>query len=233
MLNFSDLFNKELLIGNEEWNFLGIIVLRTLVMFIVIIVAIKILGKRGVKQLSIFELVVIIGLGSAAGDPMLYREIGVVSAALVFAVVILTYRIITYLIGRHRFFENFFEGTSTCLIKNGEFAVKNFEKEALGTEELLSSLREKSISQLGQIEMAIEEISGEISVFFYEDENVKYGLPILPGSLTHKSKQIEKEGHFACTFCGHTEFKTLGPAGKCTVCGHDEWVEASNKKRVS
>jgi uncharacterized membrane protein YcaP (DUF421 family) len=41
---------------------------RTGIMFLVIIFGLRLLGKRGVKQLSVFELVVIIGLGSAAGD---------------------------------------------------------------------------------------------------------------------------------------------------------------------
>jgi len=229
----SAFIDKEFLLGKEEWSFLWNILFRTVIMFIIIILGVKILGKRGVKQLSIFELVVIIGLGSAAGDPMFYRETGVISAVLVFTVVITLYKIITYLVGRFHFFERFFEGTPTCLIKDGKFAVQNFKKEALGTEELISSLREKGISQLGQIEMAIEEISGEISVFFYEDKNVRYGLPILPGSLDNKLNYVEKEGYYACEFCGHTEFKTTGKAGKCNVCGNENWIEASDKRRIS
>jgi hypothetical protein len=59
----------ELLFGTENWSFLPEVVLRTLIMFIIIMVSLRILGKRGVKQLSIFELVVIISLGTAAGDP--------------------------------------------------------------------------------------------------------------------------------------------------------------------
>lgn len=232
-MQLSAFIDKEFLLGKEEWDFLVSIALRTLVMFTVIIAAIKILGKRGVKQLSIFELVVIIGLGSAAGDPMLYKETGVVSAILVFLIVIASYRVITYLIGRFPFFEKFFEGTPTCLVKDGEFAIQNFKKEALGTEELISSLREKGVSQLGQIEMAIEEISGEISIFFFEDKKVKYGLPILPGPLDFKLNYIKKEGHYACEFCGHTEFKTIGPADKCSICENENWVEASNQRRIS
>ncbi|WP_312083434.1 hypothetical protein [Epilithonimonas hominis] len=60
---------KQILLGSEDWNFLLETVLRTSIMFVIIILGLRLLGKRGVKQLSIFELVVIIGLGSAAGDP--------------------------------------------------------------------------------------------------------------------------------------------------------------------
>ena len=61
-----------ILLGSEEWSFLPEVALRTLIMFIIIITGLRFMGKRGVKQLSVVELVVIIGLGSAAGDPMFY-----------------------------------------------------------------------------------------------------------------------------------------------------------------
>ena len=52
---------KVLLLGGEEWSFLPETMLRTSIMFLVILTALSLLGKRGVKQLSVFELVVIIG----------------------------------------------------------------------------------------------------------------------------------------------------------------------------
>ncbi len=52
---------KELLLGGESWSFLPETALRTIIMFIIILAGLRILGKRGVKQLSVFELVVIIG----------------------------------------------------------------------------------------------------------------------------------------------------------------------------
>lgn len=123
---------KELLLGQEEWSFLLEIALRTTIMFITIIIGLRLLGKRGVKQLSLFELVVIIGLGSAAGDPMFYREVGIVSSILVFVLIILMYSIVTYLIGKSKKFETLLEGKSICLIENGEFSIENFKKRKSG-----------------------------------------------------------------------------------------------------
>lgn len=61
---------KQVLLGDNEWKFLLETAFRTIMMFIIILTGLSILGKRGVRQLSVFELVVIIGLGSAAGNPM-------------------------------------------------------------------------------------------------------------------------------------------------------------------
>ncbi|MEY8760210.1 DUF421 domain-containing protein [Chryseobacterium tongliaoense] len=224
---------KELLMGHEEWSFLLEIILRTAIMFLTIIVGLRVLGKRGVKQLSIFELVVIIGLGSAAGDPMFNKDVGIISSVIVFIVIILLYSIITYFIGKNKKFEQLIEGKSICLIKDGEFSIENFKKENLGSDEFFAELRLRGISHLGQVERAIEEISGEISVFFYEDHDVKYGLPIMPDSLENPLKHIDKEGHYACTFCGHTEEKITGTAANCPKCKKDEWVLADNKRRIT
>jgi len=100
---------KELLMGGEEWSFLLETVLRTLIMFIVIMISLRILGKRGVKQLSVFELVVIIGLGSAAGDPMFYKDVGILPALAVFTMIVILYTSITYFIGKNKNFEELVE----------------------------------------------------------------------------------------------------------------------------
>ena len=64
----------ELLVGKEGISFLLEIAFRTFIMFILVLILLRLTGKRSIKQLSIFEIVMIIALGSAAGDPMIYKE---------------------------------------------------------------------------------------------------------------------------------------------------------------
>lgn len=224
---------KEFLLGSEEWNFLPEVIIRTLIMFTIILVSLSILGKRGVKQLSVFELVVIIALGSAAGDPMLYKDVGLIPAIIIFIIIIGLYILVTHWVGRSKRVERLVEGKPVCLVENGRFAIDNFEKENLGQDEFFAELRLKGISHLGQVENAIIETNGGISVFFYEDRDIRYGLPILPDSLDHQTKKINKAGHYACVFCGNTEKIEPASHHMCSVCKKDKWVEASNKKRVS
>lgn len=90
-----------------EWNrvlfnelpvtFLFEVIFRTFIMFLVVLTALRASGKRGVKQLSISELVIIITLGSAAGDPMFYEDVGIIPAITVFIIIIILYRIVTWL----------------------------------------------------------------------------------------------------------------------------------------
>ncbi|MDH4472905.1 MAG: DUF421 domain-containing protein [Fluviicola sp.] len=223
---------KQLLMGEEDWSFLPETALRTVLMFIVILISLWLLGKRGVKQLSIFELVVIIGLGSAAGDPMIYKNVGIVPALIVFVLVIVLYSAITFLIGKSQRFEKIIEGKPVCLIKEGAFSIIDFEKEAIGEEELFAELRIRGVSQLGQIKQAIIEISGNISVFFYSEEEVKFGLPIMPELLEKDMVKIQHQAHYSCLFCGYTALIT--PTGKhqCPICTNKKWVLSSDEKRV-
>jgi uncharacterized membrane protein YcaP (DUF421 family) len=224
---------KELLMGSEDWSFLMETAFRTLVMFSVVLIGLTILGKRGVKQLSVFELVVIIGLGSAAGDPMFYKDVGLLPAFIVFTIVIGLYVLVTYFVGKNKQFEHLVEGKPDLLIREGVFAIENFKKEALGQDEFFAELRLRGVSQLGQVETAIIETNGGVSIFFYPESQVRYGLPIMPETLDTQTKKIPEAGQYACTFCGFTE--KLEPVSKhvCSRCKKDTWVKASKSKRVS
>ena len=223
---------KEILLGGEDWSFLLEVLFRSFIMFLIIVISLRLLGKRGVKQLSIFELVVIIGLGSAAGDPMFYKDVGILPGLIVFITVILLYRLIMFLINKSKKFEHLVEGKPVFLITEGLFATENFEKENLAQDEFFAELRMQGVSHLGQVELGIIETTGNISLFFYPDNESKYGLPILPDLFKQKTKKLAEEAHYSCTFCGYTEKLKPATQHTCQVCKRKEWVASINKKRV-
>ncbi len=212
--------------------FLVEVAFRSAVTFIILLMVIKLTGKRGVRQLSIFETVIIIALGSAAGDPMFYEDVGLIPAFVVFVVVIILYKLITYFTAKSRRFEIFMEGEVKCLIEDGRFALGSFKKEDLAQDEFFSELRVQSVEHLGQIKYAYLETTGDVSIYFYADEDVKNGLPIIPYLFENKSKLIVEKGLYACTFCGNNAEQNPGTA-KCKVCHKEEWVKAIDSKRIS
>lgn len=224
---------QELFWGDLEASFLFQIGIRTVIMFLIILFALTILGKRGVKQLSIFELVIIISLGSAAGDPMFYKEVGLLSALAVFVFVIFCYKITTHLVFKYKVVEKVLEGEPIYLIDDGVFSINNFNKESLGYDEFFSEMRQKSVSHLGQIDIAIMEISGEISLYYYKDEDVLYGLPILPQLYNNQICEILEEAHYSCHYCGFTEIVLPTKNHICSNCNHDKWVKSINCVRIT
>jgi uncharacterized membrane protein YcaP (DUF421 family) len=213
-------------------TFLLEVVVRALVMYIIILIALRASGKRGVKQLSVYELVLIIGLGSAAGDPMFYEDVGLIPAITVFMIIILLYRGTTWLSGKNKRLADFLEGKPVCLIENGKFSIENFKKENLAQDEFFSELRQQNVEHLGQVRIGIIEPTGELSLFFYEDKDVKPGLPLVPGVFQQKSRVISLPGVYACTFCGTV--RTIGDRSAiCSACRKDEWIPALKNRRIS
>lgn len=229
-----DIDLSTLLFGSEQWSFLAEVALRTVFMFLVIMFSLRMLGKRSVSQLSVFELGVIIGLGSAAGDPMFYKEVGLLPGLIVFAVVISLYRLMTYLINHNRHIEKVLEGHAVYIAEEGKFKYENFQNESLAHEEFFAQLRHHNISHLGQVKFAILETNGIVSVIFFPDEEVQWGLPILPHLYTQTLTQLPEGGKYACLSCGTIEeAKTFLDEHACPVCGKLEWVRAINNRRTT
>lgn len=222
---------NELLFGKEDPQFLVDAGIRTTIMFLVILVSLRLLGKRSVHQLSVFELGVIIGLGSAAGDPMFYKDVGILPSIIVFIIVVAMYRLLTWLISQHEGFAHLVEGKEIFVLKNGVM-LESFKKQPIARDEFFATLRQNHIYHLGQVESAVIEGDGQVSVFFFPDDKVRFGLPILPGDLDKPMTQIFNSGWYACVFCGcPTE---LQPATKasCKNCGKEKWVNAVSGPRV-
>lgn len=226
-----DIFEwRRILFSDMPIQFLLEVAFRTVVMFFFLVITLRSAGKRGVKQLSIYEVVIIVALGSAAGDPMFYEDVGVLPALLVFLIVMGLYRLITSLAGRYQVFEKIVEGMPNYLIEDGEFSIDKFKKEHLSQDEFFSELRVNHVDHIGQVSIAILEASGEISVFFYPENEVKYGLPILPHLFNQKLREIPEAGIYACSFCANVENLAVG-VNICDRCQKDTWVKARNTVR--
>jgi uncharacterized membrane protein YcaP (DUF421 family) len=225
---------QRLLFGEENSGFLLEVLVRTVLMFVVILLSLRLLGKRSVAQLSVFELGVIIGLGSAAGDPMFYKDVGLLPSILAFVVIIALYRLITFLINNSERIEKALEGEASYLVEEGRITLENFEDEPIAHEELFMQLRHEKVTHLGQVKHAILETNGNVSVIFYRDEDVRWGLPVLPHLCATRSKHMMTDAVYACSYCGQTLHNNTSPGeANCIQCKRDEWVAAIQETRVT
>jgi uncharacterized membrane protein YcaP (DUF421 family) len=214
-------------IHDLPWTYLGEVAFRTVFMFIILLTALTVSGKREVRQLSIYELVLLIGLGSAAGDPMFYNDVPLSSAVVVFVVMMSCYKLATYISDKNKKVRDVLEGQPVYVIENGCILVQNFDQEDLGLEELFSDLRVEGIEQLGQVRAAILEPNGQLSVFQFKETDILPGLPILPNELDKHTDHIEVAGHYACCGCGKVEPLQVGTDPViCQQCSKTDWVKA-------
>lgn len=222
-----------LFFSDQPYSFFIEILIRTLIMFTAAVVILRLAGKREVQQLSIFEMVMIITLGSAAGDPMFYEDVGVLHALAVFTIVLGAYRLMIGLITRSKKAEALLEGKPQYVIREGRLCIGEMPSDELGSDEFFGQLRSHSIEHLGQLRCVILEDTGNLSVFFYPDEEVRPGLPILPDEYFAKSQKIKMSGLYSCAHCGYTHQQNPSEKTTCKICKNVEWVEAISRKRIS
>jgi uncharacterized membrane protein YcaP (DUF421 family) len=225
-IDWGNIFIRDL-----NWTVAFVIIVRTVVMFTATLVMLRLSGKKGVRQLSIFEVAIIIGLGSAAGDPMLNEDSAIFPALVVFVTILLFYRLLTQLASKYQLFESVLEGDPIYVIEDGQFILGKQKKHSFAKDELLAEMRQKSIEHIGQVRIAIMETNGMVSFFYYDDENVKLGLPVLPKLYNQKSKQIDTPGDYACANCAYVE--NIKAPTICKRCNKEEWVLAIKTTRIS
>jgi uncharacterized membrane protein YcaP (DUF421 family) len=218
-MKWEDVFIKDL-----SWLFALEVVMRTFIMFALILLVLRLSGKKGVRQLSVFEVAIIIAMGSAAGDPMFQKDVSIVPAAIVMCTIVVFYRFITWLTAKYERFESALEGDPICIIHNGVFELNEVNKHLLAKDEFFAEMRQANIEHLGQVREALLETNGNVSFLFFDDEEVKPGLPVWPRRYNHKCEQVQTAGEYACCHCGQVE--TLDPGRHtCTRCEKNEWVE--------
>lgn len=202
-------------------------------MFLAVVILLRLTGKRGVQQLSIFEMVMIITLGSAAGDSMFYEDVGLFHGLAVFLIILLVYRFMIILISRSEKAEKLLEGEPIYLLREGKICLNEIKGDEMGADEFFGELRGHNIDHLGQLRCVILEDTGKLSVFYFSDEEVRPGLPILPDDYNKKSSHIKHRGLYACARCGNTQTLITSDFVLCARCKNKEWVMAIKSKRIT
>lgn len=216
---------EQIFYADSSVGFLVEIVLRTLVMFTFVLLVLRVSGRRGVKQLTIFDVAIILGLGSAAGDPMFQEDIPIVHGLTVFFVVVLFYRGVTWLASRSDGVYKILEGKPLVIVRDGEFTVTEMKTADFSQMEFFSELRNQSVEHLGQVRIAVLETDGSLSLLRYPRDQVLFGLPLFPDDYTSVGQETNDSGPFACMYCGRVK-SYFKPLQICEKCGRDRWAKA-------
>ncbi|NGM80872.1 DUF421 domain-containing protein [Paenibacillus sp. 7124] len=154
------------------------VILRTIVAVVVLFLLTKILGKRQVSQLSFFEYITGITLGSLAAYISLDTDnnwhLGMI-AILVWVAISFG---IEFLQLKSKKARDFVDFKATVLIKDGKILEENLKKERLTTDDLLEQLRGRDVFKVADVEFAIMEANGQINVLLNRENQ-----PLTPKHL--------------------------------------------------
>lgn len=221
-------------IGDTSPALLLEIAFRTTVLFAFTLLMLRLLGQRGISQLSTAEFTLIIALGSAVGDPMFYAGIPLVHGMVVISLIVLFQRGVALVTLKNRGLEKVLEGTAQRLVANGRIDLEGMKQSQLSVTEIYAELRHSSVEQLGEVRRAYLEMDGQVSVFTYPPDKVKAGLPLLPpdaeGDHIYRGDDLAEHGVYACYGCGDVrlfddlEYDAPRRLGRCPRCGADSWL---------
>lgn len=140
------------------------LVIRALVVYLSILILLRISGKRQMGQMGATEFVAILLISNAVQNSMNGGDNSLVGGLVLAVVLIALSSLISYLTYRSRFFSSLFEGTPTLLVHKGKMIAKNLDRERLSESELRMMLRKQGLHALTEIDTAILEADGTLSV---------------------------------------------------------------------
>lgn len=140
------------------------IVLSTVAVYLFIVVAIRLFGKTEISQLSVTDLVFIMLISNAVQNAMVGSNStlsgGLVAAGALFLINFIFKECLYYI----PWFGRFVQGESVMLIYKGKINQANLRKAKLTADELMEAVREHGVSKVSEVDLAVLEVDGNISV---------------------------------------------------------------------
>jgi uncharacterized membrane protein YcaP (DUF421 family) len=140
------------------------ITLRTTVVYTVILVGLRLSGKREIGQITVFDLVVLLLLANAVQNAMVGPDTSLAGGILAAIVLLALSAIVIRARLRWPQLRRVLEGSPTLLVLHGQPLPEHLRREGLDEDALEAALREHGIARLRDVEMAVLEVDGSISV---------------------------------------------------------------------
>lgn len=140
------------------------ILYRSLIMFIVLFLIVKILGKKQIKNLTMYDYVLSITIGSIAADSIISLDTPLMDgllALIIFAIIGYLTSLLTY---QNYPIEQIMDGEPLVLFENNNFIYANLDKAKISVAKVLENCRLKGCFDINDLDCAILEPSGDISI---------------------------------------------------------------------
>jgi uncharacterized membrane protein YcaP (DUF421 family) len=156
---------------------LGEIALRTGVIYLVVLIGVRLSGKREVGQMTPFDLTLLLLISNSVQNAMTGPDTSLFGGVVAAATLLLVNYLVGELSGVNRRFRKLVEGQPSLLVHDGEVIDAHMAKEHVSRDDLERALREHGIANAKDVALAVLEVDGSISCLKYDD--------IKPTASTH------------------------------------------------
>lgn len=141
-----------------------VVFFRALILYIIVVIVMRIMGKRQIGQLQPFELAIAIMISELAAVPMQNTGIPLLNGIIPILTLLIAQLAMSFITLKSVRARALICGKPSILIENGKISEKELRREMYTLNDLLEQLRIKNISNLSDVEFAILETNGQLSV---------------------------------------------------------------------
>ena len=146
---------------------------KTFVVYLFLIAGLRLLGKRELGQMNIFDLVLIIVLGNSVQNAMMNNDNSLVGGLIAGTVLLILNRIFNIMLQRSKKLERVMVGHPMLILNEGVPIDLEMRREGVTHDQLMTALREHGLTRLDQARMCVLEVDGSISVVTEDAEVLK------------------------------------------------------------
>jgi len=157
------------------------IVLRTGVIYLLVLIGVRLSGKREVGQMTPFDLTLLLLLSNSVQNAMTGPDTSLAGGAVAAATLLIMNFVVANLSGSSRRMRRLIEGQPSLLVHDGKVIEPHMTRERVSMDELNRALREHGISSCDQVALAVLEVDGSISCLKYDE--------IKPDASTHLARR--------------------------------------------
>ncbi len=157
------------------------IMLRTLVVYVVVLAGVRLSGKREVGQMTPFDLTLLLLISNSVQNAMTGPDTSLAGGVVAAATLLLMNYLIAEVAGANRRFRKFVEGQPSLLVHDGQAIPSHLAREHIGMDQLHTAMREHGIATMHDVALAVLEVDGSISFLKYDE--------IKPDAGTHLARR--------------------------------------------
>ena len=160
-----------------------LILIRTLILYAGVVVVMRVMGKQEIGQLQPFELVIALMIADLAAIPMANTGVPLANGLVPILALLVAQVFLSYAALKSITFRGILCGTPSILVKNGQIVESELKRIRYNINDLLEQLRVKNISNIADVEFAILETGGKLSVIPKSQKR-----PLMPEDLQIPTK---------------------------------------------
>ena len=205
---------SRILVGDVPLSFFAELFIRAVFVYVILLVCMRLMGKRMAAQLSRTEMVGLVALAAMIGIPLQSPERGLLPAIVIAVVIVVIQQILASRASHDTESESLIQGSVNTLVEEGVMKMEEMKKTRITRERLFAQLRSAGLTHLGRVKRVYFEANGSFTTIVNTQPSP--GLSILPEvDPDFIREQPVAHGVWVCALCGQHDGHKGDPCPNC------------------